>query len=634
MGANLLGGGATFRCWAPGALAVHVVGRFGGVERWAPDEANRLVRDGAGYWAGFLAGVRDGDEYTFHVVGRGGTGRKRDPYARELTIEPAYPLSHCIVRDPESYPWHDAGYRPPPFNDLVVYQLHVGTFYGPHRERRVARFLDVLDRLDYLVALGVNAIEPLPVVEFASPRSLGYDGSDLYSPEMDFQLEGPEVDPYLERVNGLLARKGQPPLSPAQLATGVNQVKALVDLCHLHGLAVIFDVVYNHAGFQIAGQDQSLWFFDRQDGRDDPNNSLYFTDQSHTGPVFAFWKREVRQFLIDNAAAFVREYHVDGLRYDQVSVIVQQNARDGWGFCQAATGTVRALDPSVIQVAEYWPVDPWVARDPGEGGAGFDATWHDALRTAVRAALGQAAGGQEARVELSRVAEALAPPGLPAAWKAIQCLESHDEVYAGRGPRIARLAGGGDGRSWYARSRARVAAGLLLTAPGIPMLFMGQEFLEDKPWSDNPEFDAGTLVWWEGLERGDKPMVDYLRFVQELIALRHRQPALRGERVNVYHVNDGARVIAFHRWLDGAGRDVVVLATLSERTHYGYALGLPRGGLWVEAFNSDVYDGWVNPAVAGNGGSVLADGPPMHGLPASARVTIPANGVVVLVLGA
>jgi 1,4-alpha-glucan branching enzyme len=614
---------------------VHVIGRFGGVDRWVPEESNRLVRDADGYWAGFLPEVRDGDTYMLHVVGLGGQGPKRDPYARELTTDPPYPLSHCIVRDPEAYPWHDAGYRPPPFNDLVVYQLHVGTFSGPDRHRRVARFLDVLDRLDYLVALGVNAIEPLPVVEFASPRSLGYDGSDLYSPEMDFQVESPEeLEPYLARVNGLLLRKGQPPLTGAQLAPGPNQVKVLVDLCHLYGLAVIFDVVYNHAGYQIGGQDASLWFFDRQAGRDDPNHSLYFTDQSHTGPVFAFWKREVRQFLIDNAVAFVREYHVDGLRYDQVSVIVGQNARDGWGFCQAATSTVRALDPTVIQIAEYWPVDPWVVRSAREGGAGFDATWHDALRVAVRAALGQAAGGREAVVAMGPVAAALAPPGLPAAWTAVQCLESHDEVYMGRGPRIAALAGGGDARSWYARSRARVAAGLLLTAPGIPMLFMGQEFLEDKPWSDNPEFDAGTLIWWEGLERGERAMGDYLRFVRELVALRLRQPALRGERINVFHVNDGARVLAFHRWLDGVGRDVVVLATLSERTHVDYALGMPRGGPWAEVFNSDVYDSWVNPWGAGNGGRVVADGPPMHGLPASARVTIPANAVVVLAVDA
>ena len=100
-----------------------------------------------------------------------------------------------------------------------------------------------------------------------------------------------------------------------------------IDICHAYGLAVIFDVVYNHASGDLRRheQDETIYFFDRQH-RGDDNRSLYFTDQDHTGPVFAFWKEEVRQFLIDNATFFVDEYHVDGFRYDQVTVIVQQNA--------------------------------------------------------------------------------------------------------------------------------------------------------------------------------------------------------------------------------------------------------------------------------------------------------------------
>jgi 1,4-alpha-glucan branching enzyme len=633
MGANLIADGATFRVWAPRAQDVHVVGSFGGAARWAPDAANRLLADARGYWAGFLPGVRDGDEYKFWIRGAGSAGMKRDPYARELTFDPPYPICNCVVRDPDTWPWHDAGWRPPRFDDLVVYQLHVGTFYGPDRASRVAKLLDVLDRLDYLAALGVNAIEPLPVVEFSSPRSLGYDGSDLFSPEMDYAVPPAELAPYLARVNALLARAGQPPVTAAQLAPQPNQLKALVDLCHLRGIAVILDVVYNHAGFQIGGQDESLWFFDRAAGSD-PNDSLYFTDRTHTGPVFALWKQEVRQFLIDNAAFFAREHHVDGFRYDQVSVLVAENAANGWGFCQHLTDTLRAADATAVQVAEYWPVDPWVPKPRVQGGAGFDASWHDGLRQAIRGAVAQAAGGGDARVDMGAIARALRAAELAAAWRAVQYVESHDEVKTDRAPRIARLADRRDARSWYARSRARVATALLLTAPGIPMLFMGQEFLEDKPWSDNPDFERHTLLWWEGLEGGDRAMADHLRFTQELIALRRRHPALRGEGVNAFHVNDAARVLAFHRWLEGAGRDVVVVASLGERTQSDYALGLPASGRWIEVFNSDVYDHWVNPWLAGNGGGVVADGPGLHGLPASARIVIPANTVVVLALDA
>ena len=191
------------------------------------------------------------------------------------------------------------------------------------------------------------------------------------------------------------------------------------------------------------------------------------------------------------------------------------------------------------------------------------------------------------------------------------------------------LADGSNHESWYARSRSRLATGLLLTAPGIPQIFMGQEFLEDKQWSWNPNASA-NLIWWHGLDPGiDRSRADHLRFTQDLIRLRWNQPALRGDNVNAFHVHDQNRIVAFHRWLDGAGKDVIVVATLAEATWYNYAIGFPSSGPWIEVFNSDVYDNFVNPVVAGNGGGILASGGPLHGFAASADIVIPANGVVV-----
>ncbi|HWL79628.1 MAG TPA: alpha amylase C-terminal domain-containing protein [Roseomonas sp.] len=635
LGANLAADGATFRAWAPRALAVHVIGTFGGKDDWQPHEGNRLVRDDNGYWAGFVPGARDGDPYMFHVAGQGSAGRKRDPYARELSRQPAYPECNCILRDSWSYPWHDGGYRPPAFNDLVIYQLHVGTFAGRDRRQRAGTFLEVLDRLDHLLALGVNAVQLLPIGEFASIRSRGYDGSDLFSPEMDYGLDAGELGPHLGRVNALLARRGQAPLGFDQLAPPVNQLKALVDILHLHGIAVLLDVVHNHAGFQIDGQPESIYFFDRAAGTN-PNDSLYFTEQEHIGgPVFAFWRQEVRQFLIDNACFFLKEYHVDGMRYDRVDVILQDGGQDGVRYCQDLARSTGFVAPGGIQIAEHWPPDPWLVRPVAEGGAGFHALWHDSLRYALRGAVSAASLGRDAAVGLGGIAWSLDPAGhqgLPAAWRAVQFIESHDEAYKDKGPRarIPALADPGNPRSWYAASRARVAAGILLTAPGIPMIFMGQEFLEDKPWGDNPDEDP--LIWWEGLDAGDKTMSDYLRFFQELVRLRRRHPALRGERVNAFHVNEADRVLAYHRWLEGSGRDVVVVASFREETLYGYQLGMPRPGRWLEAFNADVYQNWVNPALAGNGGQVWADGAPLHGLPQSASLVIPANGLIVLTM--
>ena len=627
MGATSLPGqGVTFRVWAPAAIDVYISGDFNG---WIQDDSSRLVSDGRGYWTGFVPGVGEGAQYKFFINGTGSTGYKRDPYARELTLDPAFPESNGVVRCADGYPWHDQGFQMPAFNDLVIYQFHVGTYYGTDsqghddRRNRVCTFLDVIDRLEYLVDLGINAIEPLPIVEFPTETSEGYNGTDYDSPEMEYTIDpAAGLDRYLNTINRLLQQRGYTPLPAGTLNSQVNQLKALIDVCHVYGIAVLLDVVYNHAGGGF--DDDSIYFFDRQPTGDN-NRSLYFTTQGYVGGlIFAYWNADVRQFLINNALFYVEEYHVDGYRYDEVTVIDQYG---GWGMCQNLTDTLHFVKPKSIHVAEYWnPDQSWAIRPTSTGGAGFDAVWSPLLRDAVRGAIGQAADGAGAFVSLDAVRDGLYPPAaFPAAWRSVHCVENHDIVFAGSGPRVAKLSDGSDPRSWYARSRSRVASGLLLTAPGIPLLFMGQEFLEDKPWSDS---DKDLLIYWAGLAT-DQAMQDHLRFSRELIGLRRHQPALRGEAINVFHVHDDNRVIAFQRWVVGAGRDVVVATSLNESTFWSYAIGFPGAGHWLEVFNSDVYDHWVNPIVAGNGGGVDANGPPMHGLPCSANIVIPANGFVV-----
>jgi 1,4-alpha-glucan branching enzyme len=230
---------------------------------------------------------------------------------------------------------------------------------------------------------------------------------------------------------------------------------------------------------------------------------------------------------------------------------------------------------------------------------------------------------------MTRIAAALWPPGFDQSWRFVQNLETHDEVLEGRKPRIARLADSSDPRSWYARSRARVANGLLMTSPGTPMLFMGQEFLEDKPWSDNIQDRSNLRLYWAGLEGADKHMSDFHRFMRDVIRLRHRLPALRADGFRVSHVHDDNRVIVFHRWIPGSGQDVIVIASFAESTYPNYRIGLPRAGRWEEAFNSDVYDNWVNDWRQGNGGGIEAEAQPMHGFEFSASCVIPANSILV-----
>ena len=183
MGANLIGDGATFRVWAPHARSVHVIGDFNDRQR---NEASLLTGD-HGHWRGFIA--RRPGPRALHVLccRRRQRGPKRDPYAREL--ETPFP-SDCIVRRTD-FPWHESGFVTPKFHDFVIYQLHVGTFFTPNLPQKAGTFLDVARKIPHLADLGVTAIQLLPIQEFQTEFSLGYNGTDYFSPEMDSRSKTP-----------------------------------------------------------------------------------------------------------------------------------------------------------------------------------------------------------------------------------------------------------------------------------------------------------------------------------------------------------------------------------------------------------------------------------------------------------
>src|ERR1700760_4871623 len=229
MGATLLPDGVVLRFWAPTAERVHAC--FDESEQ--VDDDLELAGDGRGMWTGYFPGVRAGRKYRFYSTGTGSAGFKRDPHARELELY-GYPDCDSVIVDTGDYPWHDQQWTPPAFADLIVYQFHVGVFSAvdaagrDFRPHRTAKLLDAVQRVPYLARLGVTAVQPLPVVEFQGEWSLGYNGTDLYSPEMDYCVDPDDLEPYLTIVNDLLAPKGQPPLAAAHLEGQANQLRAFV----------------------------------------------------------------------------------------------------------------------------------------------------------------------------------------------------------------------------------------------------------------------------------------------------------------------------------------------------------------------------------------------------------------------
>jgi 1,4-alpha-glucan branching enzyme len=144
MGANLTTDGATFKVWAPGAVGVYLNGTFGGQNNWTQDaDVNLLLaKNSEGYWTGFFSGAREGDAYKFYVVGSGSKGYKRDPYARELSVDPPFPHANCFIRSAALYPWHDGSFVTPGYSNMIVYQLLKGSqpgwrFSGCDRKDRI-----------------------------------------------------------------------------------------------------------------------------------------------------------------------------------------------------------------------------------------------------------------------------------------------------------------------------------------------------------------------------------------------------------------------------------------------------------------------------------------------------------------
>ena len=319
-----------------------------------------MLNDGDGYWSGFLAEAGEGDTYGFYVVGEGSSGYKRDPYARELANDPATPFPVCaaIIRGAADYPWHDAGFRPPAFSDMVLYQLHIGT-YRSQATGKGSTFLDVIEKLEYLVALGVNVVQPLPVWGNEDiDGSLGYDGSDYYSPDIEYGVyDAAVLARHLATINRLLAAKGFAPMAVAEITPVYAQLKAMVDLLHVYGIAVAFDVVYNHAGGwsnsysvpvtvnpsgKLNGDDESLYFWDRAVNTG-PTTTRVCTSRTRdmwAGLSFALWNADVCGYLLNNAAFYLEEMHGNGFRYDEISNLLGMNDGERLGVC-AGAGRIR-----------------------------------------------------------------------------------------------------------------------------------------------------------------------------------------------------------------------------------------------------------------------------------------------------
>lgn len=547
MGAIPHEGGVSFRVWAPHARNVAVIGDFCG---WQPRRKVSMAADHArsGTWSAFVPGVGVGAQYRF-LVRRGGPYLSRiDPFAREVT--------HCrgnaVVFDPRQLDWGDEAYRMPGWDELVTYEVHIPTFAANDTGR--GTFDSAVARLDHLAWLGVTAVEVMPPFEFAGSVSWGYNPSHLFAIESSYG-------------------------GPAAFARFVREA-------HARGIAVILDVVHNHLG----PEDLDLWRFDGWRRRN--YGGIYFyNDRRAETPWGAtrpnYDRREVRNLLRDSAVMWLEDFRVDGLRFDGTNYV-----RSRWGdvhrpedrigaghrYLAALTTDLRARQPWKILIAEDMQRDPVVTRAPGDGGLGFHSQWDAGFVHPVRAAL-------EAPYDRDRdvhaVAAAVQGHGLRAVHDRVIFTESHDEVANGKS-RVPESITPGAADSWFARKRAAAGLALTLTSAGIPLLFQGQDFLEDR-WFD----DVRPLDWDKRHRHGG-----FLHLVRQLVGLRRDRTGvtrgLSGPHTHLIRVDADRKVLVYHRWRDGGPRDdTVVVGNLTRHAVHGYRVGLPRRGRWRLRCNTD-----------------------------------------------
>ncbi|CAH1387356.1 alpha-amylase family glycosyl hydrolase [Candidatus Nitrotoga sp. M5] len=515
---------------------------------------------------------------------------------------------------------------PSHLEDLVIYELHVGSLgFGKPGPGDLS---DALQFLNHLVELGVNAIELLPMAEFSGNTAWGYGDSHHFCIESS--------------------------------AGGRDKYRHLVRECHRRGIAVIQDVVYNHydneaerAQWQydstLPEENIYYWYegrasdYKKNDGSPFPEGG--YLDNGSTGFTPRFSEEIVRQQFISSAAFLIEEMHVDGLRVDLTQAIHRDNTLHADGrlignanifgqkFLREWSRTLRMIKPTVMLIAEDHTGWDAVTKLPAQGGLGFSAKWElafyhqligDSDMTGNRARLLKRAGfGGNEPLQLDWFASAL----YNSRYDQVVFHESHDEAgnASGTARTLVTAVNGapviGATRS-AAEARSRVCFGLTLLSAGIPMFFMGEEIGAQKHYTYDRFLLNREDIIGERIGNGKA----LFRFYQDLISLSRRLRSIRSQDIDILHLSNSNRVIAFKRWR--GDEEVIIVASFNNTAFTdGYViekdlLAIPDAG-WKEIFNSDaaIYGGQNR----GNGGASI---PSNQG---RLNVTIPANSFVVLV---
>jgi 1,4-alpha-glucan branching enzyme len=534
--------GVTFRVWAPFAEQVSVSGTFNNWSR-AP-----LTSEGNGYWSVEIEGAQPGEEYKYVIKNGDRELYKNDPRSLQVTTD----AGNSVIVDPH-FDWTDDNFHVVPRSQQIIYELHVGTF---HRADPAASgtFGQASEKLDYLQQLGVTVIELMPINSMSMDRGWGYAPDYIYAVE--------------------------------SLYGGRGEFLSFVNEAHARGIAVILDVVYNHFG---PNGHLDVWQFDGWSEND--KGGIYFyndwrsqTPWGDTRPDFG--RSEVRQYILDNVKMWLHDSHLDGLRLD--STIYMRNVKgnnddqgndiaEAWQTMQEITTLAKKIKPDALLIAEDIGWNEYITKPRPEGGAGFTSQWEinfpRVLRNAVDAV-------HDRDRNLRGICDELSHHYNGDVYQRVTYSDSHDSAANGNA-RLNEEVSPGNSANVFARQRSLLAAAVVLTSPGIPMLFQGQEFMQGGSFNDWEALD------WDKTEQFEGIVLAY----KHLIAIRKNiygnTKGLQGQSVSVKQLDEQNKVLAYHRWDNGGPTDdVMVVLNFANRTHGSYDIGFPNDGAWRVRFNS------------------------------------------------
>jgi len=595
MGAHSTERGTWFTVWAPNARAVGVIGTF---NNWHCEPLYRLD-DGSGRWAGFIEGARPGQCYKYRVQDASGHWMdKADPYAFRMEHPPGTASQIWDL----SHEWGDGEWmrsrwqRQAHGTAISIYEVHLGSWQR-EEDGRFLNYRDMALRLaTHCHNMGFTHVELMPVCEHPFYGSWGYQTTGYFAPT---------------------SRYGTP-----------QDLMVFVDTLHQQGIGVFLDWVPSH----FPADPHALARFD--------GTALYEHDDPRLGfhpewnsLIFNYGRYEVRDFLISNAIFWLEKYHFDGLRVDAVASLLYldyarrhgewiPNAQGGnqnheaVGFLRDLNTSVYAAFPDVHMIAEESTAWPAVSRPVEWGGLGFGMKWNmgwmnDTLRYTSRPHFYRHWHGDDIRFS-----------AVYAFHENFILPLSHDEVVYGKGSLLKRQPGD----DWQRFAGLRNLYGYMWTHPGKKLLFMGGEFGQIEEWHHERTLD--WHLWARPFHSG------VARWVADLNAAYRRLPALHAKDFDAEGFgwlpceHHESTILSFVRRGAAGDAPVVAIVNMTPEPRTGLRVAMPQAGTWQEVLNSDA--AYYGGSGVGNLGAVQATAHGVGGWPASALVTVPPLGTVIL----